>query len=92
MEEIFKRCEDVLVKLVSSKKGNTFLADLTFAQTYKLENVLRKIVDKARQLRLRDFKSHEMYDKMDPHIYKQIVEGMIEKLENNLRSYNSYYR
>ena len=92
MEEIFKRCEDVLVKLVSSKKGNTFLADLTFVQTYKLENLLRKIVDKARQLRLRDFKSHEMYDKMDPHIYKQIVEGMIEKLENNLRSYNFYYR
>ena len=28
MEEIFKRCEEVLVDLVSSKSGNTFLADL----------------------------------------------------------------
>ena len=37
MEEIFKRCEDVLVSLVSNKPGNAFLDDLTFAQTYKLE-------------------------------------------------------
>ena len=69
MEEIFKRCEDVLVDLVSSKPDNTFLDYLTFAQRYKLERVLEKIVKRARQLRLRDFKSHEMYDKMDPHIY-----------------------
>jgi len=92
MEEIFKRCEGVLVKLVFSKPGNTFLADLTFAQTYKLERLLGTIVNKARELRLRDFKSHEMYDKMDPHIYKQIVEGIIEKLEKNLSQHNSYYR
>jgi len=25
-----------------------------------------------------------MYDKMDPHIYKLIVEGIIERLETNL--------
>ena len=92
MEEIFKRCEDVLVSLVSNKPDNTFLDDLTFAQTYKLERLLRTIVNRARELRLQDFKSHEMYDKMDPHIYKQIVEGIIENLESSLRSYNSYYR
>ena len=92
MEEIFKRCEDVLVDLVSSKPDNTFLDYLTFAQRYKLERVLEKIVNRARQLRLRDFKSHQMYDKMDPHIYKQIVEGIIEKLEKNFGRNNSYYR
>jgi len=92
MEEIFKRCENVLVNLVHSKPDNTFLDDLTFAQTYKLEKQLTTIVNRARQLRLRDFKSHEMYDKMDPHIYKQIMEGIVEDLEKNLSSYNSYYR
>jgi len=93
MEDIRKRCEDVLVDLVSKKRGNNFLADLTFAQTYKLEKLLGTIVNKARQLTLSDFKSHEMYDKMDPHIYKQIVEGIIERLEKNLSSYkNAYYR
>lgn len=38
MEEIFKRCEDVLVELESSKTDNTFLDDLSFVQTYKLNN------------------------------------------------------
>ena len=92
MKEIFKRCEDVLVQLTSSKPENTFLDDLTFAQTYKLERLLTTIINRARGLRLRDFKSHEMYDKMDPHIYKQIVEGIIEKLEKTLSNHISRYR
>ena len=92
MEEIFKRCEDVLVKLVSSKPDNTFLDDLTFAQTYKLGKLLGTIVQRARQLRLRDFKSHDMYDKMDPHFYKRIMEGIIEEIEERLSDYNPYYR
>ena len=90
MEEIFKRCEDVLVSLVSNKPGNTFLDDLTLAQTYKLEKLLGKIVGKARQLQLQEFKRHEMYNKMVPHIYKQIVEGIIERLENTLRRRDSF--
>jgi len=92
MKEILKRCEDVLVNLVHSKPDNTFLDDLTFAQTYKLEKQLTAIVNRARELPLRDFKSHEMYDKMDPHIYKQIMEGIVENLESSLSSYNYYYR
>ena len=92
MEDISKTCEDVLVKLVSSKSGNTFLDDLTFAQTYKLQKLLGTIVTRARELRLRDFKSHEMYDKMDSHIYKQIVEGIIVKLEMKLSKHYPHYR
>ena len=45
MEEIHKRREDVLVDLVSKKQGNRFLADLIFAQTYKLEKLLKTIVN-----------------------------------------------
>ena len=85
MEDIRKRSEDVLVDLVSKKPENSFLSDLAFAQTYKLDRRLGTIVNKARQLTLSDFKSHEMYDKMDPHIYKQIVEGIINWLEKNLK-------
>ena len=58
MEDVRKKCEDVLVNLVSKKPGNTFLADLTLAQTYKLDKLLGTIVNRARQLRLCDFKSH----------------------------------
>ena len=73
MEDIRKRRETVLVDLVSKKPGNNFLAVLTFAQTYKLKKVLETIVNKARELRLpEDLKNHEMYNKMDPHIYKQL--------------------
>ena len=86
MDAIFERCEDVLVNLVSKKSGNTFLDDLTFALTYKLEKLLKIIINKARQLQLKDFKSHKMYDQIEPHIYKQIVEGIIERLEGTVRN------
>ena len=93
MEDIRNRCEDVLVDLVSRKLGNSCLAVLPFAQYYKLEKLLGTIVNKARQLTLSDFKSHEMYDKMDPAVYKQIVEGIIERLEKNSgNNKRNYYR
>ena len=86
MDAIKKMCEDFLVKKVTSTSGNTFLNELRFAQTYKLDNLVKAIVDKAvHKLRLHDFKSHEMYkgDEIEQHIYKQIVEGMVEKYEMN---------
>ena len=93
MEDIRKRCEDVLIDFVSQKPGNSCLADLPFAQFYKLEKLIGTIVNKARQLTLSDFKSHEIYDKMDPRFYKQIVEGIIGRLEKNLGNYKrGYYR
>ena len=93
MEDICKRCEDVLVDLVSQKPGNNYLAVLPFAQFYKLEKLLGTIVNKARQLKLSEFKSHEMYDKVDQRVYKQIVEGIIERLEKNSgNNKRGYYR
>ena len=62
IEDIRTRCEDVLVDLVPRKPGSSCLADLSFAQFYKLEKLLGTIVSKARQLTLSEFKSHEMYD------------------------------
>ena len=78
MDAIKQMCEDFLVKKVTSMSGNTFLNELRFAQAYKLDNLITAIVDKAvHELRLDDFKSHEMYkdDEIEQHIYKQIVEG-----------------
>ena len=81
MDAIMQRCEDFLVEKVSRTYGNACLTHLTFAQTHKLEKLIKTIIDKASGLSLDDFKSHEMYDKMDPHIYKQIVEKMIRRHE-----------
>ena len=92
MEVIFKRCEDFLIKKVSNQSGNGFIADLVFAQTYNFEKLLKITIDKATsELRLKDFKSHEMYDRIEPHIYKQIAEGIIQRLESDLNSYCGYY-
>lgn len=81
MDAIKQRCEDFLVEEVSRSSGNEFLVHLTLAQTHKLDELVQTIIDKASGLSLDDFKSHEMYDKMEPHIYKQIAEGMIRRLE-----------
>ena len=89
MDDILQRCEDVLVSLVANRLGNSFLCVLTFAQTYRLKKLLQTIINKARQLSLNDFKSHEMYGQIDPHRYKQIVEGIIERLEGTVRNMQS---
>jgi len=81
MDAIKQRCEDFLVEEVSRSSGNEFLVHLTLAQTHKLDELVETIIDKASWLSLDDFKSHEMYDKMEPHIYKQIVEGMLRRHE-----------
>ena len=82
MEVIFKRCEDFLINKVSNQLGNGLIGDLIFAQTYNFEKLLKITIDKASQLRLDDLKSHEMYERIEPQIYKQITEGIIERLEN----------
>ena len=81
MEVISQRCEEFLVEKVSRTSKTRCLDYLEFAKTYKLEKLFKTIIDKAQKLRLGDFKSHAMYDKIEPHIYKQIVEGMIKRLE-----------
>lgn len=81
MDAIKQRCEDFLVEKTSRMYGNTFLTHLTFAQTHKLEKLIKAIIDQATRLRMADFKSHEMYGKMDPLIFKQIVEGMVRRHE-----------
>lgn len=84
MDTIKQRCEDFLVKKVTSAVGNAFLNELRFAQSHKSEKLVQTIVDKAVcELRLDDFKSHAMYNEIEPDIYKQIVEGMIKKYENS---------
>lgn len=90
-----QRCKNFLLDEISRTYGNTFLAHLIFAQTHKLEKLIKTIIDKASRLRLEYFKSHEIYDKTDQHIYKQIVEGMVRRHEGrtlcrNCRSTSFY--
>ena len=86
MDSIKQMCEDFLVQEVSHTHGNEFLAHLSLAQTHKLEKLVKMIITKATELQLDDLKRHEMYDKMEPNIYKQILEGMIRRLEGKPRN------
>ena len=81
MDAIKQRCEDFLVEQVSYLYGNEFLDHLTYAQTHNLDKLVKTIINKATRLQMADFKSHEMYDKMDPLIYKRIVERMVRRHE-----------
>lgn len=85
MDAIKQKCEDFLVQGVHHTSGNKFLDHLSLAQTHKLEKLVKTIITKATELQLDDLKSHEMYNKMEPDIYKQILEGMIRKLEGKPR-------
>jgi len=82
MDVIKQRCEDFLVGEVSRSYRNDVLDHLSLAQAHKLDELFKTIINKARRLSLDDFKSHEMYDKMETDIYKQIVEGMVKRHEN----------
>lgn len=91
MDAIKQRCESFLVDKVKNTSGKTFLYELGFAQTHQIETLINAIVHKTvRELRLDDFKSHEIYNDIKPDIYKQIVEGMVKKYEGiNPIAYNT---
>ena len=81
MDGVLKRCEDFLVKKLNNKYGNGCLDDLMFSQTYSLEKLHKTIINKACQLKLKEFKSHKSCNEMEIHSYKQITEGIIKRLE-----------
>lgn len=82
IEAIYKKCEEHIVKRIRNAPGNTFMADMIFAQTCNFEKLLKISVEKAiNHLRLDDIKGHEMFDQIEPQIYKQILEGIIQRLE-----------
>ena len=83
MDVIYKKCEEFMVSKIQNASGNTFMADLIFAQTYNFEKLLKNSIDRAilNILRYDDFKSHELFDQIEPQNFKQIAEGIILRQE-----------
>ena len=83
MDVIYKKCEEFMVSKIQNASGNTFMADLIFAQTYNFEKLLKISIDRAilNILRYDDFKSHELFDQIEPKNFKQIAEGIILRHE-----------
>lgn len=84
MGAIVQKCEDFIVEKVKTKSKHGALAELVFAQTYKLEKVRRASVDQAHNLSLQELKNNEMYDEIQMENLKEIMEGIIMRLQREL--------
>ena len=84
MEAIVTRCEDFMVDKVKVKPKNSVVADLVFAQSYELEKLKLASVNQAQCLSLEELKKSEMCDQIQPDNLKDIMEGIIKRLQKEL--------
>ena len=78
---IVQKCEDFIVVKLETKPKDGILANLVFAQTYKLEKLRRAIVDQAHNLKLEELKHDRMYDQIQTENLKATMEGIIRRLQ-----------
>ena len=84
MEAIVTRCEDFMVDKVKVKPKNSVVADLVFAQSYELEKLKLASLNQAQCLSLEELKKNEMCDQIQPDNLKDIMEGIIKRLQREL--------
>ena len=90
MEAIVTRCENVMVDKVNVKRPkNSIIADLVFAQTYKLEKLTLASVNQAQRLTLDDLEKDGMCDQIQPDNLKEIMRGIIKRLQRELNESRS---
>lgn len=87
IDAIVQQCEDFLVD--KTGKGKDILNELIFAQTYKMEKLVLNSITEASQLSIKELNCHEMCDQIEPSIYKKIVEGIVGRLEGELKKLQS---
>lgn len=87
IDAIVIQCEDFLVDKMG--KGKDIISELIFAQTYKMEKLVLNRITEASQLSIKELNGHEMCDQIDPSIYKKIVEGIVCRLEGELKTVQS---
>ena len=84
MAAIVTRCEDFMSNKVKVKAKESVLADLVFAQTYKLEKLKLASVTQAHCLSLDELKNDEMFNEIQPCNLQEIMEGIIKRLQREL--------
>ena len=85
IEAIITRCEDFMANKVKVKAKESVLADLVFAQTYKLEKLKLASVTQAHCLSLDELKNDEMFNQIQPCNVQEIMEGIIKRLQRELQ-------
>ena len=84
MTAIATRCEDFMAEKVKGKAKESVLADLVFAQTYKLEKLKLASMSQAHCLSLDELKQDEMFDQIQENNLREILEGIITRLQTEL--------
>ncbi|XP_068685970.1 BTB and MATH domain-containing protein 38-like [Montipora foliosa] len=84
MAAIVTRCEDYMANKVKVKAKESALADLVFAQTYKLEKLKLASITEAYCLSLDELKNDERFDQIQPNNLQEILEGIIKRLQREL--------
>ncbi|XP_068686695.1 BTB and MATH domain-containing protein 38-like [Montipora foliosa] len=84
MAAIVTRCEDFMANKVKVKAKESVLADLVFAQTYKLEKLKLASVTQADCLSLDELKNDERFDQIQPNNLQEIMEGIVKRLQREL--------
>lgn len=87
IDAIAQQCEDFLVDKMG--KGKDIINELIFAQTYKMEKLVLNSITEASQFGIEELNCHEMCDQIEPKIYKKIVEGIVGRLEGELKRLQS---
>ena len=83
-DAIFQQCEEFLVNKILRKEPDV-LNELIFAQSYKLEELVLTSVREATHLSLQELNGHELYDQIETENYRKIVEGIVGRLETELK-------
>ncbi|XP_073259306.1 BTB and MATH domain-containing protein 36-like [Porites lutea] len=83
MEAITQRCEDFIVKIMkesfSAKKDPDIIAELVFAQEYKLKKLKQASIELAQSLTLQELKKQKGFDEIDSENLQEIMKGMSNK-------------
>lgn len=90
IDAIAQQCEDFLVDKMRKRKD--ILNELIFAQTYKMEKLVLNSITEASHLSIKELNGHDMCDQIEPSNYKTIVEGIVGRLEGELKKLQSIQR
>lgn len=66
------------------KTKKDVIAELVFAQTYNLKKLKKASIEMAQNLTLEELKNAEVYDQIESHNLKEVMEGMIKRLQGQL--------
>ena len=86
---ITQKCEDFLVSMVK-KKENDVLTMLIVGQKFGLKTLVKTCIHEARLLRLQKLNSKR--DEIEPDNYRQITDGIIERLEKENDRYRAMFK